>query len=395
MPGQHAILSPSSASRWLECPKSARIEQTFPESTSDAADEGTLAHAIAELQLKLQLRRISFEKYEKERQELLTIDAGKFHSASMDEYVSQYVTYVLEQYAEARVETADAQIHVERRLDLTDYVQDCWGTGDVGIVGDRKLRGIDLKYGKGVEVSAEENKQMMIYALGWLKEFDGEYDIHEVCMTIFQPRLENISTWSISVPELKQWAETELKPKAELAFAGAGKFKAGSHCQFCKVRNFCKTKADYEWSISSYNKQQGTFLNPDEIADILFHADDFVKWANGIKEYALHEATTNGIEWPGHKLVEGRSNRQFSDEAKVVELLKESGWPDDSIYNKKLIGLGDMEKLVGGKKAFDSLLKPFIIKPPGKPTLAPTEDKRPMYGTRSTAAEDFAEMVED
>lgn len=401
----HAVLSPSSASRWLACTQSARLEQQFPDSSGDAAKEGTLAHAIGELMLRREIGLLTLKQYADAFKNLLLTDkisvddkgepVYKFYNAAMFEYAEQYATFVLEQLSEARKHTSDAKLFIEQRLDITAYIPEGFGTGDAGIVADNTLTCIDLKYGKGVKVDAENNKQMMLYALGWLAEFDIMYDIKIVRMVIYQPRFDNFSEWEIPVTEVAKWAEEELKPKAKLAFDGQGDFVPGSHCTFCKVRNQCRAKADYELEVAKYEFQDGVLLEDADIVDIIERSTSFIKWINGITTYALAEAVNKGKKWPGYKLVEGKSNRVFADEKKVVDTLIAANWPEDSIYNKKLIGLGDMEKLVGGKTHFDTLLGSFVIKPVGKPTLVPLSDKRVEFNTTASAQIDFDEEVQD
>ena len=401
----HAVLSPSSASRWLACTQSARLEQQFPDTSGDAAKEGTLAHAIGELMLRKEIGLLKGKQYADAFKALVDSDKTgvddkgepvyKFYNAAMYEHAEQYCTFVLEQLSEARKHTSDAKLFIEQRLDITAYIPEGFGTGDAGIVADHTLTCIDLKYGKGVKVNAENNKQMMLYALGWLGEFDFVYDIKVVRMIIYQPRLDNYSHWEIPVSELNQWAEEELKPRAAMAFKGEGEFAPGDHCTFCKVRHQCKAKADFELEIAKYEFQDGVLLDDNAIVDILNRAASFIKWINGVTTYALAEAVNNNKKWPDYKLVEGKSNRVFANEPKVIETLLGANWPEDSIYNKKLIGMGDMEKLVGGKKHFETLLGAYVIKPPGKPALVPATDKRPEYNSVASASIDFAEESED
>lgn len=380
----HALLSPSGASRWLACTPSARLEQQFPESTSSFAEEGTLAHKLGEYLIKQKLGRVSYsdmDNWEKQ---------SEYYSESMLEYCDEYATFVVEQYNTALATTPDAQIFLEQRLDITDYVPEGFGTGDVVIISDGTLTLIDLKYGKGVPVYAENNKQMMLYALGALKEFDFLYDISTVSLTIYQPRIDNTSTWEISVYELLFWAEVELKPRAELAFAGEGEYVPGNHCQFCKAKAVCKALADKNLEIARYDFADPALLSDEEIADILNRYNLFVNWINAVEEYALNEAVKGKI-WPGYKLVEGRSNRKYTDENKVAELLLSKHFPEDGIFKKTLKGITAMEHYLG-KKPFDAFLGSLIIKPPGKATLVPASDKRREINNLESAKADFADI---
>jgi len=284
-------------------------------------------------------------------------------------------------------------IYLEQRLDLTKYIPEGFGTGDVIIIADGTLKSIDLKYGKGVPVSAENNKQTMLYALGAVEEFEVMFDLKDVEMVIYQPRLDSISTFTMSVADLKKWANEELIPRAALAFEGLGEFAPGKHCRFCKARATCKANADYNLEIAKYDFKDGALLDDAAIADILNRASTFEKWLKGVEDYALSEAVLNGKKWPGYKVVEGKSNRKYSDDATVAEALVEHGWSADQIYNKKLLGLTDMRALLT-KPVFEKTVGPYIIKPPGKPTLVPESDKRPVFDKIEAAANDFADVLD-
>lgn len=386
MKNTHAILSPSAAHRWLNCTPSARFEEQFPDSASEVAREGTLAHSLGELLIRFKTNLVQKTAYEKH---LLKIQADDLYDTSMLEHADYYATFVLETLAEAQSHTKDALLFLEQKLNLTDYVPEGYGTGDTIIIADSILDIIDLKYGKGVSVSAEQNKQMMLYSLGALREFDYLYDIHTVRMTIFQPRLDSISTWEISVNELRSWAEDELKPRALLAFDGKGEFAPGKHCQFCRAKAVCKANAEMNLELARYDFLEAVKLGDHDISDILQRADIFKNWLSSVEEYALTEAVNNGKKWPGYKLVEGRSNRQYTDETKVAIKLTKEGYKEEEIYNKKLLGITAMEKLMG-KAVFNTKLSDLIIKPEGKPTLVEESDKRPEYHSAQSAAKDFA-----
>jgi hypothetical protein len=382
----HAILSPSSASRWLTCTPSARLEQQYPDRAGVAAEEGTLAHTLSELLLSFHLMRVSHESF---RTALAVIELNKLYDSSMAEYCGQYVTFVLEMLSEAQAHTPDALIFLEQKLNLTDYVPEGFGTGDVVIIANGTLHIIDLKYGKGVQVSAINNKQMMLYALGALREFDFLYAIDTVRMTIHQPRIDNYSSFEMPVKELKAWAAADLAPRAALAFEGKGEFVPGEHCRFCKAAAVCKANADENLKLAKYDFSEGTLLSAVEVADILNRVDRFTKWLTAVEDYALDQAVNHDVHWPGYKLVEGRSVRTFTDADKIAMVLNKAGWHENKIFNKKLLGIGDMEKLLT-KERFNKLLGDYIVKPPGKPTLVPETDKRPEYNSAAGAAADFA-----
>lgn len=382
---EHALLSPSGASRWLACTPSARLEQQFPDSSGDAAREGTLAHELGELLISYNAKLIKKSAYTKALKE---IEANAFYNADMLNYMEGYASFVMERYAEAKKKTKDAVLSLESRLDFTEYVPEGFGTGDAVVIANGILDIIDLKYGKGVSVSSIENKQMMLYALGALAEFDLLYDISIVRMTIYQPRLDNISIWELPVAELREWAETELKPRAVMAFAGDGDFVAGVHCRFCRAKAQCKALAAENLKLAKYDFLRGELLTEDDIADILSRADAFKKWISAVEDYALKEAVDNGKSFPGFKLVEGRSNRMYANQDEVVKRLLENGYQEAIIYTKSLLGITAMEKAIT-KKAFDAALSDLIVKPQGKPTLVPTTDKRPAWNSAENAINDF------
>lgn len=383
----HAILSPSGASRWLSCTPSARLEQQFPDRAGQAAAEGTLAHTLGELLIKRRVREIAEPEY---LRLLSDIQADPLYEPAMLEHCENYAVYVMEQYNAAQVHTRDAVMLLEQRLNLTDYVPEGFGTGDCIIIADHVLDMIDLKYGKGVPVSAHENKQMMLYALGALREFDHLYDIATVRMTIYQPRLDNVSVYEMPVEELRRWAAEYLVPRARMAFAGQGEFAPGDACRFCKAKAVCKAHAQYHLQLARHEFKSPELLTDDEVADILARADNFTKWINAVSDHALHEAFTNGKKWPGYKLVEGRSNRAYTDREKIFTGLVAGGYkPEEITKPAELLTLTALEKTVL-KADFNTYVAPYVVKPQGKPTLVPATDKRPELNTAEAAAADFA-----
>ena len=378
-PGKHAVLSASSSHRWLNCNPSARLEQEFEDHETEAAAEGTAAHALAEHKLRKALKMRSRKP------------VSKYDSDEMDTYTDGYVEFVLEVLEEAKQLCSDPKVLIEQRLDFSCYVPDGFGTGDCLIVSDRLLHIIDLKYGQGVLVNAVENPQMMLYALGALRIFDCLYNITEVSMTIYQPRRENVSTWTVSVEELNDWAEQTLKPKAELAFKGEGEYSPGAWCQFCKAAVKCRARAEAKLQLAKYEFAKPPLLTDAEIGDILGKLDDLTKWANEIIAYAQEAAVSHGKQWPGYKLVESRTNRKYTDEDAVIEAARSAGYTD--IFKKSLIPVTEMEKLMG-KKTFAEVLGSLVIKPQGKPTLVPASDKRPAI-TTTGAKQDFSDYKGD
>lgn len=384
----HALLSPSGASRWLACTPSARLESQFPDKAGEAAREGTLAHSLGELLIKHKANLISKAVFNKE---LKAIQADPLYDNSMMEHCEDYAVHVMEVYAEAMTRSKDAKLFLEKKLDMTRWVPEGFGTGDVNIVADHILDFIDLKYGKGVEVSAVENKQMMLYALGSLEAYDFLFDIKVVRMRIYQPRIENISEWEITVEELMKWADEELTPKAKMAFDGKGEYSPGKHCQFCRARAVCKANADHQLELADYDFKAPSLLDDNAVADILRRTADFKSWLTEVNDMALSEAVNNNKKWPGFKLVEGRSNRKYSDEDAVANKLSAAGFKDETIFKpKELLGITDMEKAIT-KKVFATELEDLVIKPPGKPTLVPVEDKRVEINSLEKAQQDFAE----
>ena len=377
--GKHAILSASGSHRWLNCMPSARLELEFENTGSEAAREGTAAHALCEHKLKKALRRRSKRP------------VSDYDSDEMEECSDAYVDFVMEQYEEAKKTCKDPIVLIEQKLDFSCYVPDGFGTGDCIIVSDHSLHIIDFKYGMGVLVEAEDNPQMKLYALGALGIYDSLYDITEVSMTIFQPRRENVSTWTVSVDDLKKWAEEELKPRAEMAYKGEGEYIPGEWCTFCRAAVKCRARAQEKLKLAQSEFRLPPLLTDSEIEEILTVLPDLTKWANEITAYATDAAVNHGKEWSGFKVVEGRSNRRYRDEEAVAEVAQTNGYRD--IYRKSLITMTEMQKLMG-KTKFEELLGDLIYKPPGKPTLVPVTDKRPPINV-TNAINEFNEIKEE
>ncbi len=369
-------MSASSSKRWLNCTPSARLEEQFTKDTGSVyAEEGTAAHALAEHKLKRLLKRRSRRP------------VSDYQCDEMEDCTDGYAAYAMEQIELAKQSCSDPIVLIEQHLDYSAYVPEGFGTGDLVIVADGTLAVIDLKYGKGVAVEAEWNPQMMLYGLGALELFDAIYDIDTVRMTIYQPRLESVSTWEISVSGLMEWVETELRPKAALAINGEGEFRCGSWCRFCKAKNTCRARAEEYLRLAQMEFQAPVLLSDEEVAEVLKVADDLAKWAADVYAFATDEAITHGKQWTGFKLVEGRSNRKYTDEEEVAEAAKAAGYTD--IYKSTLVGITEMEKLMG-KKKFAEVLGKLVYKPQGKITLVTESDKRQAVETASAEA-DFKE----
>lgn len=375
----HAVLSASGAHRWLNCLPSARLELEFVNNESSAAAEGTAAHALCEHKLKKALHMRSKRP------------VSVYNSDEMEEHSDAYVEFVMEQLELAKQSCTDPLILIEQRLDFSCYVPQGFGTGDCIIIADKKLHIIDFKYGMGVLVDAVDNPQMKLYALGALEIYDSLYDIEEVSMTIFQPRRENVSTWTIRVEDLKDWAEKELKPRAKKAYDGEGEYLPGEWCTFCRAAFKCRARAEEKLKLAQSEFKLPPLLTDSEIEEVLSKLSDLTKWANEIIAYATDAAVNHGKEWHGFKVVEGRSVRKFKDEDAVAEVAKANGYKD--IFRQSLITLTEMERLMG-KSKFEKILGDLIYKPPGKPTLVPLSDKRPAMNV-SNAKNEFNEITEE
>lgn len=373
MANKHAVLSASSSERWLNCPPSARLCENYEDKGSDYAAEGTDAHTLCEFRLKQALGMPTEDP----------IENLSWYNEEMEECTVGYAAYVVELLETAKQACVDPVVLIEQRVDFSRWVKDGFGTADCILIADGTLNICDYKHGKGVEVSADHNPQMMLYALGALEIFDDIYDIDTIRMTIYQPRKSNISIFEMSKDALLEWADTELTQKAQLAYEGQGEFHCGEWCRFCKAKAECRERAEANLALARYDFEEPALLDDDEIADILGKVDALTAWAADVKEYALQQAVC-GKEWTGWKLVEGRSNRKYTNDAVVAAAVESAGFDP---YERKVLGITAMQKLLG-KSRFEELLAPYIEKPQGKPTLVPESDKRPAM---NTAKSDFME----
>ena len=373
MAGKHAILSASSSERWINCPPSARLCENYPDKGSYYAAEGTDAHTLCEFRLKQALGLPAKDPIE---------DLG-WYNEEMEECAAAYTAYVMELVEAAKQSGSTPTVLIEQRVDFSRWVESGFGTADCVVIADRILNIVDYKHGQGVEVSAVDNSQMKLYALGALEIIDYLYDIEEIQMTIFQPRKSNVSVFRIAREALLEWAEGELTRQAQLAFEGKGAFSCGSWCRFCKAKAECRERANANLALAQLEFQLPALLDDEEIAEILGKLDALVSWATDVKEYALQQAIS-GKAWTGWKLVEGRSNRRYTNENAVIAAVLQAGYDP---YEKKVLGITAMQKALG-KARFEELLSPYIEKPQGKPTLVPESDKRPAM---NTAKNDFME----
>lgn len=373
MPSVHARFSPSAANRRIHCPPSLLLEELFEDGESVYAAEGTAGHALAEHLIR---------KYLKQRTKRPT---SEFYTDELLEAVDEYVSFVIGEIEDARRECKSPVLLVEQRVDASEYVDSCFGTADMVIITDKVAHIIDLKLGKGVEVHAEENPQLMIYGLGVLNMAEALYDIETVRMTIFQPRLGNSSTWSVAPEFLKRWGDEVLRPAGAQALMGAGEFMAGSWCRFCKARNQCRARAESFLEMAKMEFTQPALLSDEEISEVIVKADELAKWAADVYAFAQDEAIVHGKQWPGFKVVEGKSSRKYTSEEEVAQAATAAGYKD--IYKRSLIGITEMERLMG-KDRFREILGPLVYKPKGKLTLVPESDKREAVRS-NTAQEDF------
>lgn len=380
MPNGHALLSASGAAKWLSCPPSARLEENFPNTSSEYAKEGTVAHALAEMSARYNLNELSKKQLAAQKKKLLaTEDGKKFYTEEMQEHATAYAELVYNKLQEAKDRSEDAFAELEVKVDFSKWVPEGFGTGDCIIVADDWLEIIDLKYGKGHRVEAAGNPQMRLYALGALEYYGTLYDIKNVRMTIYQPRLSGVqSSDEISVEELMAWAENVVKPTAALAFDGNGDFAPSEDaCKFCRAKEQCKAR--YDRNLALFDEAVDPLLiTADEAGDVLTKAKDIKAWLTDL-ENLVQSTLLSGVKVPGWKIVEGRSNRVITDSVKAAEALKGAGYEDAQIYRpQELITLTQMEKDFG-KKNVAEIIGSLIEKPQGKPTLAPESDKRPEF----------------
>ncbi len=376
---QHARLNSSASYRWLNCPPSVLLSEKVPDQTSPYAMQGTDAHTLCAYLVEKALGRNPNDPTE-------DLD---YYDQEMQDCAEGYATFVMEEYGKIKQDCPDADVLIEQRVSFAKWVPEGFGTADCIILSDGVAEVIDYKHGLGVLVSAETeefggNPQLMCYCLGVIQMFDGIYDIDTVKMAIYQPRRNNVSVYSMAKADLLRWADEVLAPTARLALKGEGEFKAGSHCQFCKVKATCRKRAEYNLELARYDFEMPAELEDYEIDAILMKIDQFTSWAADIKEYALNQALL-GTDYGHFKVVEGRSNRKYTNEDDVAKTVIRAGYDP---YEKKLLGLTAMTSLLG-KKKFEELLGELTYKPQGKPTLVSKADKRPAM--KNSAENDFKE----
>lgn len=389
---KHALLSASSAKRWINCPPSARLSEAFPESTSDYAEEGTLAHDICELKL----RKLFIEPGMPEKTFKTAHNQLKEHGQydpEMERYTDEYVDYIQKI---AYSYPVPPKIVIEKEVHYGHVARDGYGFSDCIILSGTDCHVVDFKYGKGITVSAEENPQMMLYAVGAIAEYGIVFPVERVILHIVQPRTKNFSRWELSASQLQTWSEQTVKPAAELAWEGKGDFRQGSWCDdcFCPAAGTCRFRMEENMAALQKHTDPITgkmipaeLLTNGEIGSILPFLEFAAPWIKKVRAAALDKLLADE-DVPGWKLVEGRSNRELPDPDKAYAALVEAGYKKALFYERIPVTLTEAEKLIN-KDAFNTILMPFIVKPKGKPTLAPKGDKRPPYQKDTTPQEDF------
>ena len=386
----HAVLSPSSAERWIHCPPSALVNAEAPRTDTVYTREGTLAHAVCELKARKHFIGMGSQKY-----------GAQLRKLKQDELWQDEMDGHTDTYLDARKDIAaeyDQPPHVtlEQRVDFSEYVPEGYGTADCLMIGQVKgikgdvLHVVDFKYGKGVDVSAERNPQMMLYALGALLDYMTIYDVFTVRMTIVQPRIKREpDTWEIEGRDLLSWAEDVVKPAAKLAAEGKGEYAEGDWCRWCAIRGSCRARAEANLEAARMDFRKPPELSDEEVGEALAMGQRLKQWLTDLEEYAL-TACLDGREIPGFKAVEGRSVRAWSDADAAFTAARAAGVPEEMLYERKPVTLAALEKLMG-KKAFGETMAGYVTTPPGKPTLAKADDRRKAITNRTTVEEDFKE----
>lgn len=388
---QHALLSASSAKKWINCTPSARLEEQYEDKAGTAAAEGTLAHAICELKLQKIFtdQNMTTRTYNSRMKKL---QGDELYDPEMERYTDAYVDYIKEL---AYSMSAAPMLMIEKRLDYGAYAPEGFGTGDCVMLQGEELHIIDFKYGKGVPVSAEGNPQLALYALGAYSEYGFIYPIKRIILHIVQPRLNNFSQWETNIKELLAWGEY-VKKRAELAYKGEGEFREGAWCDscFCKIAGTCRHRANNNMAImeKAWNEEEKKEVSPatlsnEEVGSILKRAQFLAAWVKKLEKYAM-DTMMQGGEIPGWKLVEGRSNRTFSDTDAAIQAAITAGYDESLLYERKPVSLTEMEKLID-KEVWSNSIAAYVVKPQGKPTIAPADDKRPQFQVKTSAEEAF------
>ena len=379
----HARLSPSASHRWINCPGSVHLaEQCPPQGGSTYTAEGTEAHALAELKLRKFNEEGTSDSFDKQLDKAR--NEFEYYCGEMEEATDFYFDIVTEKLIQGG---PDAELMIEQRFSLDKWVPDSFGSADAVIIAGNTIEVCDLKYGKGVKVDAVGNPQLRLYGLGAAELFGDLYDFDTVRVTIIQPRLDHVSTEEISLEDLKDWAENWVAPAAKLAMSNTDEVHCGDWCQFCPAKAICRERAEANLELARHDFKKPALLTDEEIGEVLRQAEEVQKWVADVSAYALEQALA-GKQYDGWKLVEGRSIRKYADEIKVADTLKAAGFDEALLYERKLNGITNMEKLVG-KKKLTELLGDLLVKPAGKPVLVPESDKREAIKTVESAKSDF------
>ena len=401
-PTTHAFLSPSQSHRWLECTPSAMLESAEPSSYSPYAEEGTEAHELAEIKLSYALGKIDENVYTRRFDEFRL--KSKFYNEEFNEYVNKYVDEVMT-IVTYDYQGQDVRVELEERVKFDDIVPSGAGTSDCVIIGKNFIHIVDLKFGKGVAVSAIDNPQLRLYALGAIRKHISECVCNEVIMTIVQPRLDDRSTDRMLAADLNWWANNVVKPKAQLAIAGQGELNPGDHCKFCKCRGKCQALADKQLAVAQAefenvvvenNILEPCNMTPEMLAKVLYLGPRFQDWFKDVMVYATKAAIMDGVQIPGYKIVEGKSNRVITSPESIIEKLKTNGYTEEEYLKpRELQGITTLERNIG-KKKFAELCGDYICKPTGKPTLVPEADKRVALDVRALRlnGDEFADIVD-
>jgi hypothetical protein len=388
MPEKHAILSASSAARWIRCPPSARLCESIPDTVSTFAAEGTLAHEICEVKLNAFITPIPKRTV---NTKLDKLKKSELYAPEMDGYTDTYIDYIKKM---ALSFPTKAIVSAEKQVDFSNYAPEGFGTSDCLIVHGDDLYVIDFKYGKGVMVPAEDNPQMKLYALGAINLYGMFYPIKNIHLSIIQPRLDNISEWCISIDDLVNWGK-KVKEIAKLAYVGEGEMESGEHCKFCKIKATCHKRAEDNLALAKYQfakptpiaKENEPTLSDTEVGDILVKAQQLKKWVKDLEDYALN-ALLNDKEIQGWKAVEGRGSRNWtSDTDAIIQRLGSLNYPSDIAYERKTLSVAQLEKIIGTTDFTN--FSDLYEKTKGKPTLVPMSDKRSSYTQGTSANEDF------
>lgn len=390
MEREHSLLNPSSAEIWLTCTRAPRFAAKFEKKQSDYADEGTLCHAIATDELNYRLKRLSKKEYLKR---LGVSKQHRLYDKEMDGYAEGFVDYVLSIY-ETYLLKGWADIWVEEKIDYDHIAPDGYGHLDVAILSPKTIDVIDYKYGKGVAKSAIANPQLGLYAIGVIRAAQFIDEFEKVNLHIYQPRIDNISTYTNTVKEYTRWGETTVKKAATLAWKGEGDFRAGVHCRFCAAQPKCQEAANRHKALAEFDFKLPYEMDNDDVAEVLAIGESLLHWYTSVKEYATQEAR-KGAKFPGFKLVAGKSMRKFADgkEALIKKALINAGYTGSDFTKTQLVGFGELEKLLG-KDGIDKIIGKFIIKPAGLPTLVPETDKRKAIHGTEGAQNDFKHLID-